>query len=196
MPYPPEHKINIRKQIVDYARILFNRKGFSQVSIDEIMAGIGLTRGDFYNHFSKKEELYAESIACFLDGPGKRHHERAGIDPQKGETETVLAMIDAYLSDDHASDLDNQCPMIALPSDVARATVETRKSYEALLRAMIWLYEHNLPKDEDNRKSKAQMLAALSVGGMVLSRTIIDNRLAQDIRKAAREFALSSVKQQ
>ena len=31
-------------------------------------------------------------------------------------------LINAYLSEDHAKDIDGQCPMIALPSDVARST--------------------------------------------------------------------------
>ena len=57
MPYSPEHKGGTRERILRSARQLFNRKGFSEVTIDEIMAAAGLTRGGFYNHFHGKEEL-------------------------------------------------------------------------------------------------------------------------------------------
>jgi hypothetical protein len=104
-------------------------------------------------------------------------------------------MINTYLSSEHARDTDGQCPMIALPSDVARATPEARKSYEGLLRAMIWLYEHNLPGGQPDKRGMACVLAALSVGGMVLSRTVEDATLADEVREAARDFALASVDQ-
>jgi len=86
--------------------------------------------------------------------------------------------------------------MIALPSDVARATPETRRSYEGLLRAMIWLYENNLPDNRGDKRTTACVLAALSVGGMVLSRTLEDEALADEVREAARCFAIEAVDQQ
>ena len=189
MPYSPEHKADVRKRIVERARILFNRKGFSEVSIDDIMAEVGLTRGGFYNHFRNKDELYAEAVASFLNGRGKRWRDDAGVDPEHGGPETVRAMIDSYLSPEHLGDLDGQCPMIALPSDVARATPEVRAAYQALLRAMAWLFEHNLPSDAEGRRQVSLVLSALCIGGMVLSRTIDDPPLADDIRHAARDFA-------
>lgn len=190
MPYSPEHKADVRKRIVENARILFNRKGFAEVSIDDIMAEVGLTRGGFYNHFRNKDELYAEAVASFLNGRGKTWRDNAGVDPVHGGPDTVRAMIDSYLSPEHLGDLDGQCPMIALPSDVARATPEVRAAYQALLRAMTWLFEHNLPKEAEEPNQISLALSALCIGGMVLSRTIDDQPLADDIRQAARDFAL------
>ena len=66
MPYPPEHKVQTRARIVESARRLFNRHGFEQVTIDQIMASAGLTRGAFYHHFDSKDELYAAAVASFV----------------------------------------------------------------------------------------------------------------------------------
>ena len=172
MPYTNEHKSETRRKIIEAARILFNRNGFSQVTIDNVMAKAGLTRGGFYNHFKNKEELYSEAVASFLNGRGKTWRDEAGVNTENGGPDTVRAMINSYLSAEHARDVEGQCPMIALPSDVARAGQETRRCYEGLLRAMIWLYEHNLPEDTDDKRTTACILSALSVGGMVLSRTV------------------------
>src|SRR5262245_51445512 len=65
MPYTVEHKARTRARIVESARVLFNRKGFDQVSIDDIMNHAGLTRGGFYNHFPSKQGLYAEAVRSF-----------------------------------------------------------------------------------------------------------------------------------
>jgi len=190
MPYSAEHKTDVRKRIVEQARIMFNRDGFSAVSIDQLMAGAGLTRGGFYNHFNNKEELYAEAVASFLNGRGKTWRDEAGVDPVNGGPETVRAMIDSYLSPEHLKDVDGQCPMIALPSDVARGSPEVRAAYGSLLKAMSWLFENNLGGSVPDKREKALALSAMCVGGMVLSRTIDDEVLADEIREAARNSAL------
>ena len=64
MSYPAEHRNLTKQKIVRSARRLFNRRGFDSVSIDDIMADAGLTRGSFYSYFESKGDLYAESRAC------------------------------------------------------------------------------------------------------------------------------------
>ena len=45
MPYPVGHRAEVKKKIVESARKLFNRHGFDNISVDQIMSGAGLTRG-------------------------------------------------------------------------------------------------------------------------------------------------------
>src|SRR5262249_57333866 len=66
MPYRPEHGAKTRARILHGARTLFNRRGFDGVSIDELMASAGLTRGAFYSYFQSKSQLYAEAVAQWL----------------------------------------------------------------------------------------------------------------------------------
>ncbi|MEZ5824298.1 MAG: TetR/AcrR family transcriptional regulator [Geminicoccaceae bacterium] len=182
MPYSREHKAEVRARIVESARILFNRQGFAETSIDCIMESVGLTRGGFYNHFRNKEELYAEAVSSFLNGRGKTWRDEAGVKPEHAGPENVLAMIDSYLSNRHLGDVDGQCPMIALPSDVARATPEVRNAFTDLLKAMSWLFQHNLPERIEHKRQTALALSALCVGGMVLSRTVDDEKLGAEPR--------------
>ena len=80
--------------------------------------------------------------------------------------------------------------MIALPSDVARAEPQVQTAYQHLLQAMIGLYERSMPETREDRRTTALALAALSVGGMVLARTIPDAALAAEVRDAAFRKAL------
>ena len=189
MPYSTAHKEKTRTRIVECARILFNRHGFDGVTIDMVMEEAKLTRGGFYNHFDSKEELFAAAVSSFLMGRGARWRAEAGIDPKKPVREDASFMLASYLSSQHLGDVDGQCPMIALPSDVARAGREVQTAYETLLRSMIGIFEQSLAGRRNEPRERALALAALCVGGMVLARTLPSSDLAEQVRSAARRFA-------
>jgi AcrR family transcriptional regulator len=190
MPYPAEHKTETRERILKSARRLFNRLGFAAVTIDEIMAEAGLTRGGFYNHFETKEELYAEAIRQFIcDGP--EAWQRRYIDASAQGPELAKMIVDAYLSKEHFEDRDGSCPMIGLPSDAARAGEGVKAAYREVLQMMAGAFEANLQSEERSARQRALALVALCVGGMVLSRAIDDPTLADDLRNAARSQALT-----
>lgn len=183
MPYAPEHKEQTRARIVECARRMFNRHGFEAVSIDQIMASAGLTRGGFYHHFANKEELYSEAIAGFVRCSPSASF--AGSPRQ-----IVLQMVNAYLSRQHLENIDGHCPMIALPSDVARAGPVVRRTYEGLLAGMIGVFERGVDPADGAARQAALAIATLCIGGMVIARTIEDDDLAAEIREAARVLAL------
>jgi len=189
MPYSARHRDATRAKIVETARMLFNRHGFQNVTIDQVMQEAGLTRGGFYNHFKNKEALFSEAVSSFLMGRGAKWRQDAGIDITNLKPEMAQQMIDAYLSNEHLGDVEGQCPMIALPSDVARADPETQESFQQLLMAMVWLLETAMPADQADNRQNALASAALCVGGMVLARTLPNSELAEDIRSAAHHAA-------
>lgn len=193
MPYRPDHKAKTRARIVEAARILFNRHGFEDVSIDMVMHEAGLTRGGFYSHFASKEALFAAAVSSFLMGRGAQWRADAGVDPTRGEPAMAVQMIEGYLSSAHLGDRDGQCPMIALPSDIARANPEVKDAYQQLLEAMVWLFEHNLKQSAGEGRSRALSLAAVCVGGMVIARTLPDSQLASEVREAAFATAMKLV---
>lgn len=197
MPYSREHKQKTREKIVESARILFNRHGFQDVTIDMIMNEADLTRGGFYNHFKSKEALYSVAVSSFLMGRGAQWRENAGVDPMAPSPVMTRRMVQEYLSPEHLNDVDGQCPMIALPSDIARANPEVQSSYQELLETMVEMFENGFKEQTPQRGRKAQedmrtralSLAALCVGGMVLARTLPDSSLAEEVRVAAHKVA-------
>ena len=185
MPYSPEHKQASREKIIESARVLFNRHGFQDVTIEMVMAEAGLTRGAFYGHFSSKEALYEVAVSSFLMGRGAEWREESGVHSAQSGSEMARRMISGYLSSEHLNDLDGQCPMIALPSDVARANPQVRVAYQELLTAMVSLFETSIDSTTGPAREKALSLAALCVGGMILARTLPDSMLAEEVRQAA-----------
>jgi len=191
LPYASDHKQKTRARIVECARILFNRHGYENVTIDMVMEDAELTRGGFYNHFRSKEELFAAAVSSFLMGRGAKWRAEAGIDPTKPTREAASQMVHGYLSKEHLGDLDGQCPMIALPSDAARSSPEVQAAYQRLLDSMVRLFENSLTGAKAKRRQTALSLAALCVGGMVLARTLPDSKVAEAVRSAAHASALA-----
>ncbi len=191
MPYSPAHKARTRARIVECARILFNRHGFEGVTIDMVMEEAELTRGGFYNHFRSKEELFAAAVSSFLMGRGARWRVEAGIDHLNPIPDDAANMLSSYLSAEHLGDIDGQCQMIALPSDIGRGNQEVQASYQRLLEAMVGLFERSLDGRRPAKRQTALTLAALCVGGMVLAKALPSSDLASEVRNAAHRHGRS-----
>jgi len=190
MPYPAGHRAAVKRDIIDSARRLFNRRGFENVSLNQIMAGVGLTHGGFYSYFESKSDLYAEVLGCFFTDPlWKSYWE--GVHVDLSSTDVGSQVVRAYLSRQHFEDVENSCPMVALPTDVARSGVSARRAFETVFKAMVSVLERSLAQNGRQRRATAQSIAALSIGGMVVARTMVDRALADELRAACAAVALN-----
>jgi TetR/AcrR family transcriptional regulator, transcriptional repressor for nem operon len=120
MPYPEGHRAEVTKKIIDSARRLFNRYGFQGASITQITRGAGLTHGGFYTYFQSKRDLYTEVMNCFFTDPEWKSCWE-GVHVDLSATDAGAKVVSAYLSRQHFEDVENSCPMTALPTDVARS---------------------------------------------------------------------------
>jgi len=188
MPYRPEHRDATRVRIIQSAQALFNRRGFTGVSIDEVMDNAGLTRGAFYSYFRAKRDLYAEAVAHALAvTPWSRWD---GVNVDFAAREAAQQVIGAYLSRDHFDDIEGSCPMVAVPSDVARSDPVVKRAFERVFKAMASVFEKALRRDGRPDTQLALSIAGICVGAMVVSRAVENPQLADSIRAAARQTAL------
>jgi AcrR family transcriptional regulator len=190
MPYTPEHKQQTREKIVAAAARLFNRRGFSEVSIGEIMAAAGLTHGGFYRHFGSKEELYAETVRHFLKKEVPARWQKGLTGARMPDQRFAKFVIDAYLSRDHLEDVDASCPLVGLSTDVARSASGVKAAYREVAEAMATVFKANLKGRA--ARDQAMVLVSLCVGGMVLARALDDQDLANDFLETAHKHALKT----
>jgi TetR/AcrR family transcriptional regulator, transcriptional repressor for nem operon len=186
MPYPAGHRDKVRKKIVESARRLFNRNGFENVSVDSIMANAGLTRGGFYTYFESKSDLYAEVLGCFFTDPNWKNRWK-GVRVDLTSPDAGPQIVRAYLSRQHFDDVENSCPMVALPSDVARGDERVKAAFETVFKAMVKLLGAEVKTGGQNT---AMAIAALCIGGMVVARSTNDRDLSDGLRTAATKVAL------
>ena len=191
MPYSPKHKRNTREKILESARRLFNRNGFSGVSIDEIMTDAGLTHGGFYRHFSGKDELYAAAVRQFLckKAPAPWQKQREPTTVTKSDAQRV---VDAYFSRKHFDDHDGCCPLLGTASDVERRGEMVKVAYQEVVEQLVKIFEDHLKGRRPRERALA--LVALCVGGMVLARNVCDSDLADNFRRSAHAEVLRTAR--
>jgi TetR/AcrR family transcriptional regulator, transcriptional repressor for nem operon len=188
MPYSMEHKSETRQKILESARRLFNKKGYAEVSIDEIMENAGLTHGGFYRHFHDKAELYAETVRWFLCPEAPKPWQRKARDTAAEQKPRGQRVVDAYFSRDHFNDRESCCPLITQTSDVARGSDTMKGAYREVVEKLVEIFQSDV--DEPEKQERALAMVALCVGGVIVARCIDDPVLADGLRRAAHRHAL------
>ncbi|HEY7545318.1 MAG TPA: TetR/AcrR family transcriptional regulator [Blastocatellia bacterium] len=174
-----------RKKILSAAARLFRQRGYDGVGVDSVMNEVGLTAGGFYAHFPSKEALFAEAMASSLGGEKKL---RAGKSRASISDDPLHNLIFSYLSRTHRDGVGEGCPLPALTTDVARASVSTREIYEQKLLSFIDGIEAVLP--EGATSDTALAVVAQCVGGLMISRAVKDEELSSRILRACRAAAM------
>lgn len=189
MPYPRGHRALVKGKIVDSARRLFNQYGFEGVSIGQIMKGAGLTHGGFYSYFRSKSDLYAEVLGCFFTDPNWKNC-WDGVHVDLSSKDVGRQVVRAYLSRQHFENVENSCPMTAIPSDVARSSRKVKLAFEGVFEGMVDVLERAVPAKTRKERTSALAIAALCVGGMVIARSVVKESLADELRDACMAVAL------
>src|ERR1700730_17899630 len=175
MRYPAAETAEKHARILDAAARLFRERGFEDVSVSEIMQATGLHHGPFYNHFSSKEALMAESIR---HASGKFFERLKEIQPtEKGKAE----YLSAYLSASHRDNPGNGCLMAALATEIGRDPA-VRATFTTHLKSAIDKLASYFPwrPKRDARSTTIRMIAS-TVGALILARAVDDERLSDEI---------------
>ena len=171
MRYPVEETAAKHERIVKEASRLFRERGFENVSVAEVMKAAGLTHGAFYAHFGSKEELQAAAVAYGQKVTLGRVERNAS---RKGKSFAYR-----YLSRRHRDNPGNGCTMAALAQEVARSTPDLKAAFEQGL-------ENILSAEGADRKEAIFQVAAM-IGGVVLSRAVLDRRISEEILRSVRQ---------
>jgi TetR/AcrR family transcriptional repressor of nem operon len=172
MSYTPEHKQRSRARILGAAGRLFAERGFENVTIDEVMAAAGMTRGAFYSHFANKAALYAESItSAAVNNP--RAREALEAEPS---VEQLRQLASAYLSHDHVEGRSEPCPLGFLVTDIVNREPEGRRAYTHVFQRFAELIAVQLSGKGKAKRQRAYAISALMIGGVALSRAVVEDR--------------------
>lgn len=183
MRYENGHKEATREKILGEAARRFREEGIDAVGVANLMGGIGLTQGGFYNHFQSKDALAREAMTNALEAT-KARFEKDG---------SVAALVERYLSTAHRDHPGRGCPAVTLSQEIARASDEVRDGFTDELEKILAAIRGGLPADMSARQKKATAMAVFSsmVGSMTLARAVNDPALSDDILAAGRKAALA-----
>jgi len=130
-----------RQQILDVAASLFRARGYTETSLRDIGAQVGMKAGSLYYHFASKEELAAEVLRVGV----QRVHEAvvsavAGLGPDAPMKARIEAAIAAHLEtllvqSDYTSAHIRCFPYV--PPSLKHELSQARRDYETVWRALL-----------------------------------------------------------
>lgn len=175
-PTPGGPTIDTRGRIVEAARDLFGRNGYSATSVSEICAAAEARSGSLYHFFESKEDVLAAVLELYLELLGPLIVDRAAAATEDA-VERVFAMLDVYRAGliDHGFRF--ACPIgrIALevsdPSERVRALLaENFACWAAAVEQFLTDAGERLPPDVD-RAGLARFVLTVMEGSVMQSAT-------------------------
>jgi TetR/AcrR family transcriptional regulator, transcriptional repressor for nem operon len=186
MRYSPEHKARNHEKILTVAARSFREHGGDTSGIGTVMKKVGLKKGGFYRHFKSKDDLFVEAVARALDETGRAMEEVAKSAP---EGQALRAIIERYLSVNHANSPGSGCVRAALGPELARKPLAVRQRIEALLEAYRQRLSPFMPgRTQEEKMAKCRLLFPSMAGVLMMSRVSPDPQRREQFLMEARRF--------
>ena len=176
-----------RKAVTTSAARLFRERGFSGVSVNELMADVGLTPGGFYSQFDSREELAALACEEAFSIPNAKWRER--LDASAKPQTLLKHYLDGYLSTAERDCVGVSCAAASLATDVGREKPE-HPAHDAFVAGLEGMIENvrDLIKAAGHSPDRDDAIAAVAmlVGALTLARATKSDKLSIRILAAAR----------
>ena len=150
------------------------------------MKKVGLTKGGFYRHFESKDDLFVQAVARAFDEMGIGMLEVAKSAP---EGQALRAMIEHYLSAQHADSPGMGCVISALGPEFARKPLSVRRRIEASRDVYRERLLHFVPgQTREEKVAKYQLLFPSMAGVLTAARMTLSPQKREQMLMEARNF--------
>lgn len=190
MRYKPEQKQQTAANILAAAERGFRLGGYGGIGVDGLAQEAGVTSGAFYKHYSSKAAVFEAAVNA---GMQKFESNIEGIQASHGDG-WLKAVADYYLSREHRENIAEGCVVPGLSGEVSRSTDQVRNDYQDGLKRIAERVAAGLTDADDDSKSHAWAILAMLAGGVLMSRAVQDEKLADEISKAVHDTVFSIVK--
>ena len=120
----------VRKHILNIAKPIMLRKGFSAVGLNEILAAAGIPKGSFYHYFGSKEAFGETLLESYFEGY-LEHLDNLLVHQQQGTgADRLLTYWNNWLHAQCANDPEGKCLAVKLGAEVS----DLSESMRAVLR--------------------------------------------------------------
>lgn len=182
MRYPDDHKAKTHQRIVDEAAMRFRRDGVLATGLQPLMKALGLTHGGFYAHFKSKEDLVDQALRRSAD------QLQAGLAELEQTEQPLQGLILRYLSDAHRNNAGLGCPLPSISAELGQRGQPSEVT-DQIVRDRLQLISENMTGDRVSEQST--LILCAMVGALVLSRSVTDKQLAEQLLEDTRQQLLA-----
>jgi AcrR family transcriptional regulator len=179
MRYSQDHKAQTHQRIIKEASVRFRRDGIGATGLQPLMKSLGLTHGGFYSHFKSKDELVEKALQAAGDEVDVICAELFA------QVRPLEAFVDAYLSQWHQTSPHEGCPLPTMSSELGMRGQPSPTS-DVVLNARLRQIQGTL--EGENIEDRSIVIMSALVGALLLSRSVENPDLAQQILDVTRSF--------
>jgi TetR/AcrR family transcriptional regulator, transcriptional repressor for nem operon len=177
--------VSNRERLLELAEQLVLQKGFAATSIEELIAGVGITKSGFFYHFKDKNDLARAMMQRYLEENARQLDEIFNRAAELHDDPLASFLIGLKLFAELMDKVHN-----VHPGCIAAAVVYQDQLFDSEVRnlngesMLAWrrrfrghldrIAERYPPKMEVDFDSLADMISALVDGGIILSRALKD----------------------
>lgn len=163
-----------RQRIIAQAAPIFNQRGFSGCSMQDVMEATGLEKGGLYRHFHSKEELAVEAFRYTLGRAVKLRTEH--LDPSRGAVDALRAFVKQFIETTGA--VRGGCPLMntAIDADDGNSALRelAREGFSEWRTRLRGIVEEGIKRGEIRKKTNPRTVANAIIstleGALMLSR--------------------------
>ena len=184
MRYSEDHKAKTHQMILDEAARRFRADGVGATGLQPLMKSLGLTHGGFYAHFKSKDDLVEQSLqhaAMQL---------KASLSLKTGPDAPLSQLITTYLSPQHRANPGQGCPLPTVSAELGQKG-QPSATTDQLIKDRLASITDKL-SGEDAAQESVMVLSAM-VGALMLSRSVTDPALSDELLNCAREQLIKLV---
>ena len=182
-----------RALIIEQAAHLFNKKGYSGTSMQDVLDATGLAKGGIYGHFSSKEEIAVEAFE-FASGQVLREL-GTRIKSQENAHTKLIAIINYYYNFLDHSPIEGGCPILNYSAHMGDVIPELQKSILLAVNKMLQSIAGIVEKGKHYKqvqatvdpKAFADLFYSRIEGAIMLAKVTGDrdklNRLLDDLKQ-------------
>ncbi|RZM20481.1 MAG: TetR/AcrR family transcriptional regulator [Pedobacter sp.] len=178
-----------KQLILETAMPLYNMKGISGVSIDDVLAATKVTKGCLYGHFQNKEDLTEQVIDLSL----RKNSDRIRLAVSKGKTAKakVFAFLDFY-KDPIQTYIPGGCPVFNTAVEADDNHPIVKEKVAAVIRSGQQEIAHLLQEGIRNGEFSTELdpvvfafkMVATMEGGLMMCRALDTARPMQSLIKS------------
>lgn len=179
--------LRTRRTLIQSSIYYFNKFGYQQVRLEDLMKSLGLTTGVFYANFETKEDLLSLSLETQIQDLKKALF-FSGND--LSSEDWIVQFIEFYLSTQHRDFAGLICPLSGIALELAKNNHSENLKIQRYRNQLEGFIQKRLLDCGLSQSWSATGLLSMCVGSLQMARTENDSARSKQILEDAKQSLL------